>query len=221
MCGRFAVAQTRFERIEQILATEFPERTPRYNIAPTQTIAAIRQSQDGAYVMEDCRWGLVPFWAKESKLPYSTFNARIETVETKPVFRAPFKTRRCLIPASGWYEWETKAGKKLPHYFTSAGDEGLALGGLWDTWHGPDGFTLRSCTILVGPANELVSTVHDRMPLILPDSAYRTWLDPNQPLDVIRSLLQPFDADQLRGWAVTPAVNQARNDYPELLTPLT
>ncbi|RYU57194.1 hypothetical protein EWI61_13690, partial [Methylolobus aquaticus] len=90
MCGRFAVAQTRFERIEQILATEFPERTPRYNIAPTQTIAAIRRSEHGDYVMEDCRWGLVPFWAKESKLPYSTFNARLETVETKPVFRVPF-----------------------------------------------------------------------------------------------------------------------------------
>ena len=220
MCGRFAVAQTRFERIEQILGTEFPERVPRYNIAPTQTIAVIRQAEHGGYVMEDFRWGLVPFWAKDSKLPYSTFNARIETVETKPVFRGPFKSRRCLIPASGWYEWKTEAGKKWPSYFTSAGDEGLALAGLWDTWHAPDGYTLRSCTILVGPANERVSTVHDRMPLILPDNAYRIWLDPAAPLDAIRALLQPFDADQLRGWPVTPAVNQARNDHPDLIAPI-
>jgi putative SOS response-associated peptidase YedK len=91
---------------------------------------------------------------------------------------------------------------------------------LWDIWHAPDGFTLRSCTILVGPANELVSTVHDRMPLILPDSAYRMWLDPATPLAAIRSLLQPLAPDQLRGWPVTPAVNQARNDYRELITPL-
>ena len=105
-------------------------------------------------------------------------------------------------------------------YFTSQGDEGLALAGLWDLWRDADGSTIRSCTILVGDANELVAKIHDRMPVILPESAYAAWLNPKEDLRHVRELLGPFDASQLRGWPVTTAVNQARNDYPELVAPL-
>ena len=220
MCGRFAIAQPRFERIEHILGTEFPDLGMRYNISPTQLIPAIRLSQEGQYEMQDFRWGLIPFWSKESKVSYSTFNARVETVAEKPVFRAPFRSRRCLIPASGWFEWKTEGGKKLPYYFTSQGDEGLALAGLWDLWRDGDGTTIQSCTILVGDANELVSKVHDRMPVVLPESAYAAWLNPKDDLKHIRELLVPFDPKMLRGWPVTTAVNQSRNDYPELIVPV-
>jgi putative SOS response-associated peptidase YedK len=218
MCGRFVIAQPRFERIEHILGTEFPPVALRYNIAPTQMVPVIRQTETGTYQMDDFRRGLIPFWSKESKIAYSTFNARVETVAAKPVFRTPFKSRRCLIPASGWFEWKTQSGKKHPYYFTSFGDEGLALADLWDHWRGADGTTIHSCTILVGDANELVSNVHDRMPIILPESAYQAWLDPKEDLRHIKELLVPYDSNRLHYWPVTPAVNQARNDYPELIT---
>ena len=218
MCGRFVIAQTHFRRIEARLGTEFPPLPPRYNIAPTQRIPAIRQLEDGCYAMDDYRWGLIPFWSKEPKIPYSTFNARAETVADKPVFRAPFKSRRCLIPASGWYEWKTEAGKKHPYYFTSQDDEGLVLAGLWDHWQGAEGSSLQSCTILVGAANALVAKVHDRMPIILPESAFAAWLNPDEDQRHIRDLLVAYDADRLRAWRVTTAVNQASNDFPELIT---
>lgn len=220
MCGRYVIAQSRFARLERRLGAVFPELAPRYNIAPTQIIPAIRQMDDGHYEMGQFRWGLIPHWAKEPKIPYSTFNARAETVANKPAFRASYKSRRCLIPASGWYEWKTEAGKKKPYYFTSRGAEGLVLAGLWDQWHGADGTRLWSCTILVGAANDIVGQVHDRMPIILPESAYTAWLDPQEDLRHIGELLVPFDAHELRSWAVTPAVNQARNDYPELIAPM-
>ncbi|MBP6421599.1 MAG: SOS response-associated peptidase [Propionivibrio sp.] len=219
MCGRYAIATPHFSRIEQVLGTTFQAVQPRYNIAPTQNIPIIRQTEHG-YELTELRWGLIPFWSKTPTTEYSTFNARIETVATKPAFRGPFRTRRCLIPASGLYEWKQEGGKKQPYFITGSDDEGIALAGLWDEWRDSSGFTLASCTILVGPANGLIAPIHDRLAIILPESACATWLDPNTSIEHASALLHPYPADQMRCWPVSTAVNQARNNTPELIDPI-
>lgn len=219
MCGRFAIATPRFTRIEQALGTTFQAVEPRYNIAPTQNIPVIRQSEH-SYAMTEMRWGLIPSWSKSPTTEYSTFNARIETVATKPAFRGPFRTRRCLIPASGLYEWKQEGGKKQPYFITGEDDEGIALAGLWDEWRDSSGITLASCTIIVGPANERVAAIHDRLAIILPETAYATWLDPKADLEQIKGLLRPYPSDHMRCWPVSTVVNQARKNAPELIKPI-
>ena len=172
MCGRFAVSQPRFTHIEKILGTTFGEVRPRYNIAPSEPVSVIHQADD-QYVMSDMKWGLVPSWSKTPTTTYSTFNAKIETVAEKPLFRSAFRHRRCLIPASGFYEWHAEEGHKQPYYFTTDGGHEMALAGLWEEWKGTDGDILQSCTILVGKANPLVGKVHDRMATILPENHYQ------------------------------------------------
>jgi putative SOS response-associated peptidase YedK len=219
MCGRFAIATPRFSGIERVLGVTFQPIAPRYNIAPTQNIPVIRQSEQG-YEMTDLRWGLIPFWSKTPTTEYSTFNARIESVATKPAFRGPFRSRRCLIPASGLYEWKQEGGRKQPYYITGEDDEGIAIAGLWDEWRDISGFILASCTILVGPANERVAPIHDRLAIILPETAYAAWLDPKADLAQIKELLHPYPSDQMRCWPVSTAVNLAHNSAPELINPL-
>lgn len=161
MCGRFAITQPRFEHIEAALGTHFVEVERRYNIAPTEPISVIRKAAD-EYVMNDMRWGLVPAWSKTPSTTYATYNAKIETVADKPAYRSAFKHRRCLIPASGFYEWHTgEDGIKQPYYFTLEDGREMAMAGLWEEWKGSDGSVLQSCSILVGKANSLVGKVHD------------------------------------------------------------
>ncbi len=219
MCGRYAIATPRFTRIEQALDMEFQPVDLRYNIAPTQNIPIIRQTEHG-YEMVELRWGLIPFWSKTPTTDYSTFNARIETVATKPAFRGPFRTRRCLIPASGLYEWKQEGGKKQPYFITGEYDAGIALAGLWDEWRDRSGFTLASCTIIVGPANERVAPIHDRLAVILPESDYASWLDPQADINQIKGLLRPYPSDCMRSWPVSTAVNQARNNASDLIKPI-
>lgn len=219
MCGRYAIATPHFSRIEQVLGTSFQAVQPRYNIAPSQNIPIIRQIDHGIELTE-LRWGLIPFWSKTPTTEYSTINARIETVATKPAFRGPFRTRRCLIPASGLYEWKQEGGKKQPYFITGMDDEGFAFAGLWDEWRDSSGFKLASCTIIVGPANELVAPIHDRLAIILPETTYAAWLDPKTSIEQVSGLLRPYPADQMRCWPVSKAVNQARNNAPELIEPI-
>jgi putative SOS response-associated peptidase YedK len=220
MCGRFALAQPRFTRIEKELRATFDAVKPRYNIAPTQDIPVIH-GEDGHYVMENMRWGLVPAWSKEPKTTYSTFNAKVETVNEKPLFKSAFRHRRCLIPASGFYEWKKEGNRKLPYYFTLASCEEMALAGLWEEWRGHDGALLHSATILVGQANPLVNGVHDRMACIVPPDAFEDWLNPKEKPDYLLSLVQnPFDAGLMKCWPVTPAVNSVKNDNPHLVEPI-
>jgi putative SOS response-associated peptidase YedK len=148
MCGRFAITQTAFTYLEQVLDARLGEVAPRYNIAPTSMIPAIRPSGEG-YLMEEMRWGLVPSWSKEPVSSFATFNARIETVAQKPAFRSAFHKRRCIIPASGFYEWHTdEQGNKQPYYCRLKEGHEMALAGLWETWKGRDGSVLHSCTNL-------------------------------------------------------------------------
>jgi len=220
MCGRFAIATPRFHRIEQALGMTFPAVPLRYNVAPTQTIPTIRQT-GGRYELIEMRWGLIPSWAKETKVGYSTFNARAESVADKPMFRSSFRGRRCLVPVSGFYEWKTQEGRKQPYFITSDEETELVFAGLWDEWHGgtPEQRIL-SCTIIVGAANSLVAPIHDRMPVILPKEAYAAWLDAHTAMDEITNLLAPFPASSMRRWPVSPAVGNARNDSPGLIEPI-
>ncbi|PLX44184.1 MAG: hypothetical protein C0609_06255 [Deltaproteobacteria bacterium] len=215
MCGRFAIASPRFDKIEGALGTGFPEVRVSYNIAPGSDIPTI-SLKDGRPALSYMRWGLVPSWSKEPRSKFSTFNARVETACSKPAFSDAFKRRRCIIPVSGFYEWQQREDFKQPWYFTGRGGSELALAGLWEAWEGAEG-TLKSCTILVGEANRLMSPVHARMPVILPEDYYAAWLDIEDPGDVESAIGIPFPEAKMECWPVSRAVGNVRNDNPELV----
>jgi putative SOS response-associated peptidase YedK len=218
MCGRFTQAYT-WSEVEAFLNLLGPPRNlrPRYNIAPTTMIDVARASGGGRELVS-MRWGLIPSWWKKPlrELP-STFNARAETVAEKPMFRAAFKSRRCLVPASGFYEWTGKPGAKTPHYFSASSGAPLVFAGLWDEWRDSDsGETIASATIIVGAANDWMSRFHDRMPAILAPVDFDAWLGGEAPA----ALLRPAPEDALREWIVSARVNRsgAGDDDPTLLT---
>ena len=221
MCGRFAISQRTFDHLGQILGTQFDEVTPRYNIAPGRMIPVIHPDEEG-YVMEEMRWGLVPSWSKEAKSSFATFNARIETVAQKPAFRSAFRKRRCIIPASGFYEWHTDGnGNKQPYYFHLKAGHEMALAGLWDEWHGGEGNLLKSCAILVGNANPVVGRFHERMATILPDALIEDWLNPRESTDYLLTLLrQPFTEEEMVATKVSREVNSVRNQGAQVLLPV-
>ena len=177
MCGRFVQHSD-----PEVYASHFDldaicEATPRYNVAPTQPVLAIRKTEAGKRELVPLRWSLVPSWSKGPDSRYSMINARAETVNSKPAYRNAFKHRRCLIPAEGLYEW--KAGKtgKTPFLIRRDDREPFAMAGLWERWRGEDEQVIESCTIVVTDANDLLRPVHDRMPVILAPADYAGWLD--------------------------------------------
>jgi putative SOS response-associated peptidase YedK len=223
MCGRFLLKVTRLERLEQVLAGQFdaplPPLRPRFNIAPSQDVAIVRRSLSGTCELSWVRWGLVPSWSEEPRTPYSTINARAETVDTKPAFRSAFRHRRCLIPADGWYEWERKEKRKLPWVFHRKDGGDFAFAGLWEHWARGDQ-VLESCSIIVTAANRVAAAVHDRMPVILPPERYADWLDPNRDPASLKSLLVPCPDEWLASHRVGLAVNSAANDFPSVVAPV-
>jgi putative SOS response-associated peptidase YedK len=219
MCGRYAIATERLSRIENVLGVGLPDVSPRYNVAPTQHVPVLRVAA-GDYELVTMRWGLVPAWSKEPRTSYATFNARAETVATKPAFRAAYRARRCLVPASGFYEWELQGGHKVPWYVSSADGGELAFAGLWEEWRGPGGDSLLSCTVIVGEANAVVAPIHDRMVVILGPDGYAAWLDPRTDRTRLDGLLRPCPAGWLRRWRVSTAVNSGRVEGPALVAPL-
>lgn len=221
MCGRFAISQRAFTHLEQILHAHLGEVRPRYNIAPTSMIPVIFPEEDG-YVMQEMRWGLVPSWSKEPNTSFATFNARIETVSQKPAFRSAFRKRRCVIPASGFYEWHTdEEGIKQPYYFHLKARHEMALAGLWEEWRGnEEEAAFRSCTILVGSANPVVGRFHQRMATILPDALIEDWLNPRENTDYLLTLLsQPFEDEEMMATKVSRKVNSVRNQGEDILLP--
>jgi len=221
MCGRFVQYSN-----PEIYTSHFHldvvcQATPRYNVAPTQPVLAIRSTKEGKRELVPLRWGLVPSWSKGPDSRYSMINARAETVKSKPAYRHAFQHRRCLIPTEGFYEWKAGKGGKTPFLIRRAGGEPFAMAGLWERWHGPEGDTIESCTIVVTDANELVREIHDRMPVILGREDYAAWLDPgNRDTDGLLARLKPADA---AGWKLHPVsrqVNSPRNDGPDLLEPV-
>ncbi len=221
MCGRYTltsgltILQRRFGFSAEQISLE-----PRYNLAPGQEAPVVICEENNTFRM--MRWGLVPFWAKEASIGYKMINARAETLPQKPSFRKPFRERRCLILADGFYEWRKSEGKgkKIPIRFVLPSREPFAFAGLWDIWKKPDGSLLHTFTIITTQANELLRPVHDRMPVILQPEDEDLWLDPNLK-DVTRltPLLTPYPANALEAYDVSTIVNSPKNDVPECVQP--
>lgn len=186
----------------------------RFNIAPTQEAPVIRAAKDGAREVAMLRWGLVPFWARDPKIGTTMINARSEGVEAKPAFREALKQRRCLVPATGFFEWQGEPGRKQPWAITVPGQPLFAFAGLWERWKPPAGEPVETFTIVTTDANEQVARIHDRMPVILPMDALDTWLA--GPADEARQLLKPWEGElSLR--AVGRYVSNVKNEGPECL----
>lgn len=220
MCGRYTLTASAAQVAEQFGLDVAPQLAPRYNIAPTQAVPAIRAGSQGRELAM-LRWGLVPFWAKDPAIGAKMINARAETAAEKPAFRAALRQRRCIIPADGFYEWRQAPGGKQPLYFRVGAGAPFGLAGLWESWRSPGGEQIQSCTILTTRANDLVAPAHDRMPVILDPADYALWLDPEMrdpgPLD---HLLAPFPAEAMDVYPVSKAVNRVANDSPDLIAPL-
>ena len=218
MCGRFTLTVDPDELQDAFgLSEPAPAQlTPRYNIAPTQPVAVVPNLEPRK--LDIFKWGLIPSWAKDPKIGNSLINARGETVAEKPAFRAAFKRRRCLIPADGFYEWKRTGKTKTPLYIQMKSGEPFALAGLWETWQAPDGSSVNTCTIITTEPNALMKDIHDRMPVILPPSAYDTWLTPDElPAEKALPLLKPFAASKMKAREVSKLVNSPRIDSPEVL----
>lgn len=220
MCGRYTLYANLNRILTDFAAEKRPEYqyAPRYNIAPTTSVLAVRQVDDRRELVP-LRWGLVPSWAKDEKSGYSTFNARAETVDTLRTFRTAFKKRRCLIVADGWYEWKTLGPKtKQPYRMHYSDDRPFGMAGLWEHWE-QGGKLIESCTIIVTAAAPHLTDVHDRSPCIVTPEDYGRWLDPEfQGVDAVRAMLQP-PSDELLPYAVAAAVGSVKNQGPELIEP--
>lgn len=217
MCGRFALP-TPEELAGHFNLKKTPGLEPRYNIAPSQDVAAVRLisgTPDRELVM--LKWGLIPFWAKDKKIGYKMINARAEGIAGKPAFRAPFRQRRCLIPALGFFEWLHTTKTKQPYFVRLKETDILAFAGLWEHWQGKDGEIIESCTIITTGANQTVGTIHDRMPAIIEPVQYENWLDPQAANQTLLSLLKPFPDQEMVAYPVGLGVNNPRNDNPDCL----
>ncbi|SDI64122.1 SOS response-associated peptidase [Natribacillus halophilus] len=218
MCGRF----TLYDQIKKIRerfgidVSAVTDVDPSFNIAPSQSILAI--INDGEQNrLGRLRWGLIPFWAKDTKIGYKMINARAETVAEKNSFKQAFKWRRCLIPANGFYEWTTTAGQKQPYHIQMQDGALFAFAGLWEKW--TDGEEdIFSCSIITTEANDLMRDIHDRMPVILSREHEQKWLDPtmNDP-EKATNLLQPFPANEMKAYQVSTNVNSPKNNHAALL----
>lgn len=220
MCGRFSL-HTPEPQIREAFNLEHTEPLgleSRYNIAPSQLIPIIRDTETSREMVL-AQWGLVPHWSKEPKTKYSTINARIESVAEKPTYRTPFKRRRCLIPADGFYEWKVVNGNKVPHHIRMKNSGVFALAGLWDRWEG-DGETLDSCSIIVMPANEVMKPIHERMPAIIAPACYNGWLDARiTDKQVIMQHLNSAPSSQLTAFPVSTWVNVPKHDDERCIQP--
>ena len=221
MCSRYFL-----DADGNIIAYTFKVAVPgpvrkRFNIAPTQEAPVIRAPREGgagARELAMLRWGLVPFWAKDLRIGTSMINARSEGVEAKPAFREAIRSRRCVVPATGFFEWQGEPGRKQPFAITLPGHALIAVAGLWERWKPAEGDPVETFTIVTTDANEQVARIHDRMPVILPLDAIDTWL--TAPPDEARALLKPY-AGEMTLRAVSKVVSNVKNDVPECLADAT
>ena len=225
MCGRLATLFTWAElRRLMTLLTPEKELPPHYNVAPGQWTPVIRQQPDGTHCASLLRWGLIPLWAEDPKIGYKMINARCESLLEKPSYRDAFKQQRCLVPASGFYEWAVNSsGKgKVPYYFRSVENHPLLLAGLWESWKSPSktasgGEIIESFTIITTNANDLMRPIHERMPVVLSLQSATLWLHPQATAAQLMALLSPCDNGTLTTIRVSKAVNSPSHDGPECL----
>jgi putative SOS response-associated peptidase YedK len=219
VCSRYA-RWIIVDEIEEFSDIQLPPEpiSATYNAAPQSVQPIIRLSPIGKPEMVMARWGLIPFWAKDAKIAYSTINARSEELASKPAFRESVKTRRCLIPVNCFYEWQ-QIGPKEKQPFAIGMDDGrsFAFAGLWDRWKAPDGAVVESFTISTVTPNDLMRPVHNRMPCILRREHYHRWLGLEEVSGPPLDLLQPYPAEMMRAWRVGKAVGNVRNDDATLI----
>jgi len=220
MCGRFTLRTSPAVLAEIFEVLRMPDFEPRYNIAPTQQVVAVRQNpalkhREAALL----RWGLVPSWADDPSIGNRLINARADTVATKPSFRSAFKSRRCLVLADGFYEWQKIGSRKQPYLITLRNGAPFAFAGLWESWKKAEP-PLESCTLITTDANAVLEPIHDRMPVILPEEHYDAWLNPATPAAELQELLKPYPASEMQSQPVSTLVNNPRNDSPECVRPL-
>jgi putative SOS response-associated peptidase YedK len=222
MCGRFSQQRPASE-LAEIFAAEplADEPGPRYNVAPTDEALVVVQRDDRRAITA-YRWGLIPHWAADAKIASRTFNARAETLTTSPAFRDALRRKRCLVPVDGFYEWKREGRVRRPFLISATDERPLALAGLWAGWRDPaTDLVRRTFTIVTTTPNELISTLHDRMPVVVPPDAWSLWLDPAlEDPGELQGLLLPSDDLELTLRPVSRLVNDVRNDGPELVAPL-
>ena len=226
MCGRYALTINPAELSQRFLLRKISEGfattfKPRFNICPGHPVTAVRTScKDGLREGVNLSWGLVPPWATTFKVGYKMINARMESAADKPAFRAAFKHRRCIIPATGFYEWKHPGSKKLkqPFFFSLKDNEPMALAGLWQRWQDSAGINRETCAILTTSANKIMQDIHHRMPVILEKESLDLWLDPTMSDKVrLKSLFHPISSEKISYFPVSKLVNNPKNDGPELL----
>ncbi len=224
MCGRQTQLYSWQDLHSLVTLTTPPQSLPmRYNIAPTQDSSVIKRGKHGERELHTLVWGLIPAWAKEKNIGYKLFNARAETINSKPSFRSAFKSRRCLIPASGFYEWQKleRGNKKQPFYIKPKEGTILVFAGIWERWESPTGDYIESYSIITTTCNEIMRPLHDRMPVILERKDFDKWLDTEIKPDELTALLKPCPAELLTCYPVSTVVNAAINNLPECIAPLT
>jgi putative SOS response-associated peptidase YedK len=223
MCGRYKLSR-RKQLVEEYFdsVSDEPDWSPRFNIAPTQPVPVIRQNpKEPVRQLSVMRWGLIPSWSKDASGGASMINARSETAATKPAFRDALKSRRCMIPADGFYEWRRDGKSKQPYCFEVNEGELFVFAGLWERWRDPSGQWVQSCSILTTTPNAVTQAVHDRMPVILHPDAYDLWLDPGMTnVAAASELLQPFEARLMRSFSVSTRINHVANDDEECSVPV-
>ena len=220
MCGRYTL----------IKLAEFTDMFPwirgpdsavpgRFNVAPSQAVAVVANTAEPK--VDFYSWGLVPSWAKDRSIGNKMINARAETLAEKPAFRTALRRRRCLLPADGFYEWKVEGKTKTPMYITRADGKPFAFAGLWEMWHAADGSALPSCTIITVAPNDLMKTIHDRMPAMLAEEDYRAWLEPaEKETGAMMGMLRPYPAELLTVRPVSRVVNSPKNEGPDCIAPL-
>ncbi|MGC1718980.1 MAG: SOS response-associated peptidase [Isosphaeraceae bacterium] len=218
MCGRYTLRSKPMAIAEEFDLPEVPPLHPRFNIAPNQPVAVVRfDPSEGSRRLDFLTWGLVPSWANDPSIGDHMINARSESVLEKPAFRYAFRSRRCFVVADGFYEWQRQDGWKRPFFVHRRDDIPFAFAGLWEHWE--KGYQpIHSCTLLTTDANEVLAPIHDRMPVIVPRSAYDLWLDPAvKDPDRLQPLLVPFPIDEMEAYPVSRLVNDPGNDVPECI----
>ncbi|MDQ3802858.1 MAG: SOS response-associated peptidase [Acidobacteriota bacterium] len=219
MCGRYTLKTPK-----EVIARQFDveiddELEPRYNIAPSQTVAAVRAARGGdGREFVRLNWGLIPSWAEDARMASKLINARGETLTEKPSFREAFRRRPCLVVADGFFEWDKKGRTKRPYYFQLKDGKPFAFAGLWERWAGQGGENVETCTIITTTPNELLARVHDRMPVVLAPEEYDVWLDVDaRSADARRELLRPFPSSEMIAYPVGQQVNSPQSQGPDLV----
>ncbi len=219
MCGRFQISKV-VDEVQVRFHVEVEAEWYRqiFNAAPMMQLPVITGEEPGK--LSFFRWGLVPFWAKDPSMGSKMINAKSETLAEKPSFRNALKSRRCLVPADGFYEWKKEGTLKMPYRICLRDESLFAFAGLWEAWKDAEGKVLNTFTIITTSPNALLSGIHDRMPVILDPDLEKHWLDPRVPAGEALEFLNPYDPARMKAYRVSDKVNNVRNNTPDLLQPV-